>query len=862
MLDLDQARSFLSALASHDDGTTFSFQTLYDVKPEHDSATQAEQSRRLTRTFHGDFDSVAQQLAELNQQGAGVFVCVNRTNGHGIRGKDVDRIRSFFVDDDTDHLQPDAMPLEPSIVVRSKRGHHFYWLTSNGVHKNNFGPTQRALAEKYQTDPSIKNLNRVMRIPGFLHNKGEPYLVEMECVKVERAYELDDVLQAFQIDIDRYVVKPRVQVDPEGIKAISIERRVQRARGQLRAMGPAIRNSGTGHDHTIAACRVANDFAVSDHDFLPILLDWGSRCQPPWEPDKLELFYRQTLPSIDTQRFEWGGKLLDSTYLSEPKKKRKSERPQGTTPATVYRDEDVPWISNFLSDSRPTRLEIVPDVVEISEPPPPFLDVPPHALQSTSLKQIVSGPIIKAEPIKPLDAETRAKAKRERQAKSNRIGVDIEGADDDLAHDDSSRNPRDISYYLEEEYNIRRDDSRCVYIYRENFWQETSKEFIHKLAMQYTSFAGVAMKDIEEATKLTLTRRHIPSIQWNRLGKTEVALKNGVLDFVTGELREHEPEDYLDRIIPVDYTPGAQCPLWEQLLEEWLPGMAEEKRALQQFFGYILMAHAEYKKACILFGPPDTGKSQVCMVASELAGGLRFVCSIVPDDMDDPRKLAPIKGKSLNCVPDLKKSTVLADGGFKQLVSTGDAVQVDQKFTRAEIYAPTAKHLFATNNLPTITDVTDAVFRRIMILRFREIVPLHRQDPTISTRLKDELAGILNWAITGAQELYSNHGRWPDIQSSQELIREYRLEQNPLYFFIKESGLVEESDKGHVECEKLRNAMNEFNGGKGAYGRRGFTKLIEGLVNEMPNLKKGKSMGISVVKGLNWTDKQGRLKLA
>lgn len=832
MLDLDQARAFLSALSSHDDGRTFAFQTFSDKGGD-----------ELNRTFHGTFDETVKKLVEMNEKGAGVFVCVNRTNGRGVRGIDVDRIRSFFIDDDDDHLDLSSFPLEPSIVVRSKAGNHVYWLLKNGVHKDTFAPAQKALSCKYDTDRQIHNLNRVMRIPGFLHHKEDPYLVEIEQVESSKVYELDELVSAFDLHIDEFIIKPRVQVDTLDIEAIPMERRLQRARGQLRAIGPAIKKSGTGHEVTLAACRVANDFAIPDVDFIPELLSWGASCEPPWEAGRLERFYQSTTASINSGTWPWGGKLLDSKYTSDSR-----GRAPRVTRASMIREDDVPWIEDANSVS---RLSVVPDIMELPEPPV-YGDenIPEGRKRRTALLEIVDAP--KLPPV-------QAKQKQESRD-GNRIGADIENADADLPHDDSDRDPRDISWLIEQEYIIRRDDSRCIYIYRQNYWQETSREFIEKLAMQYMSFAGAKMKKVREAAGLALTRRHIQQINWNQISPTEIVLENGILDFMTGEVRDHDPENYVDRVIPFPYDPEATCPLWKKCLQEWLPGMDEEIDALQQFFGYILMSHARYKKAMILFGKRDTGKSQVCNVATTLVGGNRFVCSVTPDEMDDPRKRAPLKGKALNVVADLKKNTVLADGGFKQLVSTGDPITIDQKYTRSEMYTPTAKHLFATNNLPTIVDVTDAVFRRIMILKFMNQVPLEKQDTLLDEKLRAEMPGILMWAIRGAQKLYSSGGRWPTVASSEALIDEYKLNQNPLFFYIKESGLVEETGKGHISTEELRNSMNEFNGTK-PYGRRGFAKLIDGVTGIVPSIKRSKYNGSMVVKGLAWTSRQTKLEL-
>lgn len=858
MLDLQQARDFLSALSSHDGGASFSFQTLYDKHPGDTPEIVRKREMELTRQFHGSLDDYAARLIELNENGAGVFVCVNRTDGGGLRGINVNRIRSFFIDDDTDHIQASDLELEPSIVVRSKRGRHFYWLTRNGTNKDAFGPAQKALARRFQTDEAVSNLNRVMRVPGFLHNKTDPYLVKAEVVQIDRTYELKDLVQAFGIDVEVFERKPRVQVDTVEIKDIPMERRLQRARGQLRAMGPAVEGSN-GYPATIAACRVANDFAIPDHLFVAELLDWGNRCEPPWAPDELERLYYTTVGSIDSGRFEWGGKLLDSAYL-------------GSNQASIIRGKSIPWSgepdesysdANFTggTGSSPLEIEFVPSELD---------DVPIGRLVPTSLKKVVGAPAKPSHPsLRPptpeeaiASREERKKAKAERRARSNRLGVEVEDGDDDLQHSDESRNPQDISWYLEEEYLVRRDDARCVYIYRENYWQETSDKFIQKLAMQYTSFNSVEMKDIREAASLLLTRRHVQAIEWNQIKDTEVPLKNGILNFMTGEVREHCSEDYLDRVVPVRYDPEAKCPIWERCLEDWLPGGEEEKEFLQQFFGYILMPHARYKRAIILYGLRDTGKSQICNVAKALAGGNRFTSSITPDEMDDPRKLAPIKGKALNMVADLPKNTVLADGGFKKLVSTGDAIQIDQKFTRAETYTPTAKHMFATNTLPVITDVTDAVFRRIVILHFTNQIPKEEQDTLLDVKLMSEMEGILRWAVEGARKLYSNHGQWPSVKSSEEIIGTYKINQNKLYFYLRESGLILEDEKSHVSTEDLRKSMNQFfDSNKRGFSHIGFAKLIDGLSEILPTIRRSKLKGKSVVRGIRWTDPQTSLKL-
>jgi len=170
---LSEARRFLELL---DQKGHFTFQTFSDKK-------DASQRSGLTRVLHGSLDEYADQLISLNLQGAGIFVMVNEGDGVVHPGnktprtnKNVIRIRSAFVDLDGSPLDPvrDAKVV-PSIIVKSSPGRwHAYWhLTDCPL--EHFKPIQRALAERFGGDPAVCDLSRVMRLPGFIHQKHDSF---------------------------------------------------------------------------------------------------------------------------------------------------------------------------------------------------------------------------------------------------------------------------------------------------------------------------------------------------------------------------------------------------------------------------------------------------------------------------------------------------------------------------------------------------------------------------------------------------------------------------------------------------------------------------------------------------------------
>jgi putative DNA primase/helicase len=308
----------------------------------------------------------------------------------------------------------------------------------------------------------------------------------------------------------------------------------------------------------------------------------------------------------------------------------------------------------------------------------------------------------------------------------------------------------------------------------------------------------------------------------------EIPVLDGVLNFMTGEIRPHEPGDYLERVVPYKYNPAAKCPIWHRCLEDWLPGRVEEKRAIQLFLGYCLMPHARYKKALMLYGPPHTGKSQVCMVATELVGGKDYTCGILPSKMNDPRACAPIKGAALNVIPDLPKGQLIGDGGFKAMVSAGDTIQIDQKHIAPEQYTPTAKHIFATNNLPAINDPSSGVFERLLILTFDCPIAEDKRDPHLEDKIKKEIEGVLAWAVEGAKQLYELNGNWPKVKSSVDAIEKYKLDENPVHDFLEESGVVEANPMGSISIEELTKLFNEYHSGR-EWTKKAIRQRVESL---------------------------------
>jgi hypothetical protein len=169
-IDIAGAERFLRLLDST--ATQFEFRTFDDNKQRKDPG--------LTRTFFGALTRHAATLQRLNQKGAGVFVTVNQTDGKGRATENITRVRAAYIDLDGPPLDAvRAAKFKPHIIVSSSpHKWHVYWLV-HGMALENFTPVQERLIKVFDSDPKVKALAGVMRLPGFYHCKAEPFLVHI-----------------------------------------------------------------------------------------------------------------------------------------------------------------------------------------------------------------------------------------------------------------------------------------------------------------------------------------------------------------------------------------------------------------------------------------------------------------------------------------------------------------------------------------------------------------------------------------------------------------------------------------------------------------------------------------------------------
>ena len=196
------------------------------------------------------------------------------------------RVRAVFLDLDGAPLAPVLKAgLDPHVVVESSPGKfHIYWLTDD-CPLDQFERVQRALARRFGGDPSVHDLPRVLRVPGFLHRKNEPFLVHtLEGIGTTAPpYALAEIVAALKLELDApEQAKQRAALHATG-KIGEGDRHAH-----LFRMGRSMARKGLSREAVAAALAAEN----------------ATRCDPPLPPADVEYLAGRAFTAKDSQGWQ------------------------------------------------------------------------------------------------------------------------------------------------------------------------------------------------------------------------------------------------------------------------------------------------------------------------------------------------------------------------------------------------------------------------------------------------------------------------------------------------------------------------------------------------------------------------------
>lgn len=270
-------------------------------------------------------------------------------------------------------------------------------------------------------------------------------------------------------------------------------------------------------------------------------------------------------------------------------------------------------------------------------------------------------------------------------------------------------------------------------------------------------------------------------------------LENGTFDLVMNELREHDRNDFITKLAPVEYHADAKLIRWLQHLEMFLPD-PDVRRTLQRHLGLgIFGGHAE-EMIPIWHGSGANGKSTTLKVILDVLG--KDYAGIAPPNLlqqgdRHPTELADLEGRRLLFAVELGRSALALDR-LKWLTG-GEPLKVRRMHADFYEIQPSWLIVGITNQMPVVKAQDEGTWRRIVKIPWTVQVPesMRRPQGEILAELVSEKNGILNWLIAGYQD-WCREPFW-NASVIQQATSDYREEEDPFAEFMNENIIFDEN---------------------------------------------------------------------
>lgn len=232
--------------------------------------------------------------------------------------------------------------------------------------------------------------------------------------------------------------------------------------------------------------------------------------------------------------------------------------------------------------------------------------------------------------------------------------------------------------------------------------------------------------------------------------------RNGTIHLKTGTIQPHRYDDYITKIVDIEYDPSATCPEFMKFLSKTFDNDVELISYMQRWFGYCLTGSVAEQVFQIWHGTGSNGKGVLSNILGYLLGEYDVAVNSFlltqrnsgGGDNNTLSELAKLPGKRVARISEIEQNARLAEALIKNMTG-GDPITCRALYLNPIVFEPMFKIMLSCNHLPQVRGTDYGIWRRIHKVPFSVTIPKEEQDTNLTDKLRGELPGILNWAIAG-----------------------------------------------------------------------------------------------------------------
>ena len=266
-----------------------------------------------------------------------------------------------------------------------------------------------------------------------------------------------------------------------------------------------------------------------------------------------------------------------------------------------------------------------------------------------------------------------------------------------------------------------------------------------------------------------------------------ICFANGIYDIVTETLNPFSPGYIVTNRITAEYIEDAYDPIVDKAMLDFANGNTAIKSLLEEMIGYCLYRRNELRKAFILVGDKQNGKSTFLQMLNAFVG-MDNVVALDLAELGDRFKTAELSGKLVCSGDDIEDNFISNLAIFKKLV-TGNPVNAERKGQDPFDFSNYSKLIFSANNVPRMNDKTGAVMSRLILIPFtahfepgEKGFDLEIIDKLTTSSAKSHLARV---AMEGLKRVLKRRAFTSDA-IVEKTLNDYVVTNNTVLLFIRE----------------------------------------------------------------------------
>jgi P4 family phage/plasmid primase-like protien len=318
---------------------------------------------------------------------------------------------------------------------------------------------------------------------------------------------------------------------------------------------------------------------------------------------------------------------------------------------------------------------------------------------------------------------------------------------------------------------------------------------------------------------IELVRTHVRTVHKSEFNNQPMLLNlhEGTVDLKTGTILPHDRNDLLTKCQSIPWKPAAECKRWLQFLNEVFEGNQQVIDFIQRAVGYTLTGLTIEEVLFIGWGTGRNGKGKftdtLIALMGDYARPAKFDMFVAKKgDEGKANDVAELFGARFVPASEGEQSKRLAEAKIKNMVS-GDPVEGEKKYQDSFTYYPEYKIWLFTNYKPRIVGTDEGIWDKVIFIPFKRYFEPHERDKNLLAKLKQELPGILQWAIRGCLDWQEQGLNVPECL--KQATAEYRSEQNVLGHFVEEELVT--NDKLKAPCGQMYEHYKSWTDKNGEY---------------------------------------------